>query len=73
MLSLQEVSEAYEVLSDDNKRREYDNFGTSGSNFNQRPPGAGGFHRTGRDSRSGYTREWNYQVAKYVLDLTVLL
>ncbi|KJH41112.1 DnaJ region [Dictyocaulus viviparus] len=41
----QEVSEAYEVLSDDGKRREYDTFGTSG------PSG-------GQGSRGG---EWQYK------------
>ena len=35
-----EASEAYSVLSDDNKRKQYDTFGQAGPGFN---PGAGGF------------------------------
>lgn len=35
-----EASEAYSVLSDDNKRKQYDTFGSAGAGFN---PGAGGF------------------------------
>lgn len=36
-----EASEAYSVLSDDNKRKQYDTFGQAGPGFN---PGAGGFN-----------------------------
>ena len=35
-----EASEAYSTLSDDNKRKQYDTFGSAGAGFN---PGAGGF------------------------------
>ncbi|MEK7646551.1 MAG: DnaJ C-terminal domain-containing protein [Patescibacteria group bacterium] len=36
-----EASEAYSTLSDDNKRKQYDTFGSSGTGFN---PGQGGFN-----------------------------
>ncbi len=36
-----EASEAYSVLSDDQKRKQYDTFGSAGPGFN---PGAGGFN-----------------------------
>jgi len=39
-----EASEAYSVLSDDNKRKQYDTFGQAGAGFN---PGAGGFGGAG--------------------------
>ncbi|XP_013784424.1 protein tumorous imaginal discs, mitochondrial-like [Limulus polyphemus] len=39
----QEVSEAYEVLSDDNKRKQYDQFGTTTDFGSAGGPGATGF------------------------------
>ena len=43
----QEVSEAYEVLGDDNKRQQYDTFGTTGS------PGQGSDTQSGFGSTGG--------------------
>ena len=37
-----EISEAYSVLSDDNKRKQYDTFGSAGPNM-----GGGGFNGNG--------------------------
>lgn len=69
----QEVSEAYEVLSDDQKRGEYDSFGGAGGGKAQ--GGSGGFNPKGFDQfrqkaqqgfgarssgRSGQT-QWSYQ------------
>ena len=68
----QEASEAYEVLSDDSKRAEFDSFG-SGSSAGQASGAGGGFNPRGFDNfrqkaggqnpfgkRRGQT-EWNYQ------------
>ena len=48
----QEVSEAYECLRDDSKRKQYDAFG-SGSGFGGGPGAAGGF--------GGGDGAWNYK------------
>jgi len=70
----QEASEAYEVLSDDSKRAEFDSFGsgsssagqgTGGGGFNPRGydnfrQKAGGQNPFGKTGRRGQT-EWNYQ------------
>ena len=37
-----DVSEAYEILGDSNKRQEYDTYGTANNNMHSQP-GAGGF------------------------------
>ena len=66
MKKFQEVSEAYEVLSDDDKRAQYDNFGSgagsgSGAGQAQDPfrdfQQQGGFRRAGRQRGS----QWEYQ------------
>ncbi|XP_055311634.1 protein tumorous imaginal discs, mitochondrial-like isoform X3 [Sitodiplosis mosellana] len=49
----QEVSEAYEILSDDTKRKEYDTFGTTTEQMNRNGGGAG---PTGQ----GFNQHWQY-------------
>ena len=71
----QEASEAYEVLSDDSKRAEFDSFGSGSSSSGQAGGPGGGFNPRGFDNfrqkaggqnpfsksgRRGQT-EWNYQ------------
>lgn len=51
----QEVSEAYEILSDDTKRKEYDTFGTTTEQMN-RNGGGGGAGPTGQ----GFNQHWQY-------------
>jgi DnaJ-class molecular chaperone len=46
-----EASEAYSVLSDDQKRKQYDTFGSAGPGFN---PGAGGFGGQGFGGANGF-------------------
>ncbi|XP_043276399.1 protein tumorous imaginal discs, mitochondrial-like isoform X2 [Venturia canescens] len=53
----QEVSEAYEVLSDDTKRKEYD---TWGSTSEQMGMGQGGSH-PGAQSADNFNHNWNFQ------------
>lgn len=68
MKKFQEVSEAYEVLSDDDKRAQYDSFGSGAgpgasqaedpfSNFQQAAGKQGGFRRSGRQGGV----QWEYQ------------
>ncbi|XP_004534936.1 protein tumorous imaginal discs, mitochondrial isoform X2 [Ceratitis capitata] len=50
----QEVSEAYEVLSDDTKRREYDTYGQTSENMGR----AGGF---GGQGPQGFSQNWHFR------------
>ncbi|KAL5288379.1 DNAJA3 family protein [Megaselia abdita] len=52
----QEVSEAYEVLSDDTKRKEYDTYGQTSENMARN--GGGGFHRAGADA---FSQNWQFR------------
>lgn len=52
----QEVSEAYEILSDDTKRKEYDTFGTTTEQMNRNGGGGGGAGPTGH----GFNQHWQY-------------
>ncbi|XP_065366907.1 protein tumorous imaginal discs, mitochondrial isoform X1 [Calliphora vicina] len=52
----QEVSEAYEVLSDDTKRREYDTYGQTSENMGRQ--GAGGF---GGHGPQGFSQNWQFR------------
>jgi len=51
----QEVSEAYEVLSDEGKRKQYDTFGSAGEQFGQ--DGMGGFSQGGWNFKSNINPE----------------
>lgn len=51
----QEVSEAYEVLSDDTKRREYDTFGQTHEQMNM-----GGRHSSGHGPQ-GFAQDWQFR------------
>ena len=51
----QEVSEAYEVLSDDTKRKQYDQFGATADQFANMGQGAGGANKGFRH------QDWNFQ------------
>ena len=55
----QEVSEAFEVLSDKNKREIYDQFGEEGLKGGP-PPGAGGFSGFGGGFPGGSTRTFHF-------------
>lgn len=50
----QEVSEAYEILSDDTKRKEYDTFGTTTEQMNRNGGGGAG------PSGQGFNQHWQY-------------
>lgn len=49
----QEVSEAYEILSDDTKRKEYDTFGTTTEQMNRNGGG-------GPSGGQGFNQHWQY-------------
>lgn len=51
----QEVSEAYEILSDDTKRKEYDTFGTTTEQMNR--SGSAG---PGGTTHQGFNQHWQY-------------
>ncbi|XP_023036995.1 protein tumorous imaginal discs, mitochondrial isoform X1 [Drosophila willistoni] len=57
----QEVSEAYEVLSDDQKRREYDTYGQTTENMNRQ--GGAGFGGAGGGpfGADGFSQSWNFR------------
>lgn len=51
----QEVSEAYEILSDDTKRKEYDTYGTTTEQMNRNGGAAPG------GGAQGFGQNWQYQ------------
>jgi len=60
----QEVSEAYEVLGDEDRRRNYDGFGSSSSSSSDSPGqdfGGGSGFRSGRTRGGGQWAQWQYQ------------
>ncbi|XP_034245862.1 protein tumorous imaginal discs, mitochondrial-like [Thrips palmi] len=60
----QEVSEAYEVLSDENKRREYDAWGTTSEQMGREGGGGGGFGaRRGSGAGAGTQQRWEYRAS----------
>lgn len=76
----QEVSEAYEILSDDTKRQEFDTFGTTTEQMNRQGGGGGGAGPTGQGKGQGFNQHWQYQstinpeeLFKYVIDPFIVL
>lgn len=52
----QEVSEAYEVLSDETKRKEYDTYGQTSEQMGRQ----GGFHPGAGSGPQGFSQQWQY-------------
>ncbi|CAO1310593.1 unnamed protein product [Diamesa tonsa] len=55
----QEVSEAYEVLSDETKRKEYDTYGQTSEQMNRE--GGGGFRPNAGYGPQGFSQNWQYR------------
>lgn len=53
----QEVSEAYEILSDDTKRREYDTYGQTTEQMHRNGGGA----TPGHGHHQGFSQHWEYR------------
>src|SRR5260221_14137689 len=66
-----EVQEAYDVLSDETKRKNYDQFGHAGANMGEGGPGGGGdpfeaFRRAQQGGRGGGGGQARWQAAPNV-------